>query len=105
MRELHVEVTPEREAVLVLLRAGVLGREDLLAFSRLLAGGQARSAFVQAETALERVAALARGEGREAEAAQRVWPIMAFVVAWASGREEEAGLLAHRVARESLPVA
>jgi hypothetical protein len=96
----------EADALYVLLRAKVLFPEDLEAFRRVLAGvGRGRKAFVErAWEALERVGKHLGAGGPLGEAAEEIWPVMAYVVHAAEGRPE-ADLLAHRVARGRLPQA
>ncbi len=96
----------EADALYVLLRAKVLFPEDLEAFRRALAGVEReREAFMRrAWAALGRVEKHLGTGGPLGEAAEKVWPVMAYVVHLAEGRPE-ADLLAHRVARGELPKA
>jgi hypothetical protein len=96
----------EADALYVLLKAKVLFPEDLEAFRRALAGiERGRKAFMKrAWEALEQVEKHLRTGGPLGEAAEEVWPVMAYVAHLAEGRPE-ADLLAHRVARGRLPQA
>jgi hypothetical protein len=96
----------EADALYVLLRAKVLFPEDLEAFRRALAGVErGRKAFMKrAWEALGRVEKHLGAGGPLGEAAEEIWPVMAYVVHLAEGRPE-ADLLAHRVARGRLPKA
>jgi hypothetical protein len=96
----------EADALFVLLKAKVLFPEDLEAFRRALAGVErGRKEFMKrAWEALGRVEKHLGTEGPLGEAAEEIWPVMAYVVHVAEGRPE-ADLLAHRVARGRLPKA
>jgi hypothetical protein len=96
----------EADALYVLLKAKVLFPEDLEAFRRALAGVErGRKEFMKrAWEALGRVEKHLGHEGPLGEAAEEIWPVMAYVVHVAEGRPE-ADLLAHRVARGRLPKA
>jgi len=96
----------EADALYVLLKAKVLFPEDLEAFRRALAGVERgrEASMKRAREALGRVEKHLGTEGPLGEAAEEVWPVMAYVVHLAEGRPE-ADLLAHRVARGRLPKA
>ncbi len=96
----------EVDALYTLLRAKVLFPEDLEAFRRALAGVERgrREYMRRAWEALGRVGEHLGTGGPLGEAAEEVWPVMAYVVHLAEGRPE-ADLLAHRVARGELPKA
>ncbi len=96
----------EADALYVLLRAKVLFPEDLEAFRRALAGVERgrEESVRRAWEALGRVEKHLGTEGPLGEAAEEVWPVMAYVVHVAEGRPE-ADLLAYRVARGRLPQA
>jgi hypothetical protein len=95
----------EADALYTLLRAKVLFPEDLEALRRALAGaGRGGKVPKRAWEALGRVEKHLGTGGPLGEAAEEIWPVMAYVVHLAEGRPE-ADLLAYRVARGRLPKA
>jgi len=96
------ERLPERAAMEVLLRERVLFPEDLLLFRRVLAlVGRPEEGGALLEHASRVLRRLEAAFSREevGEAARALWPVLAYVYHAARGDEEEARLLAHRVAR------
>ena len=101
-----VRAMREADALYILMKAQVLFPEDLEAFRWALAGiarGR-KAALGRARVALERLEKHLGAEGPLGEAAEKIWPVLAYVACMAEGRPE-ADLLAYRVAQGKLPEA